>query len=60
MKVNNLSATYKNYRYVIIRTVDGEDWYYGATNDFGKAVNIAYSFDNGHVICTEKVEIGWC
>lgn len=39
--INNLPANYTNYRFLIIRMVEGEFWYYGADNDFERATRVA-------------------
>ena len=41
MKINNMPATADNYKYIIVREVDGEFWYYGADNDRDRANEVA-------------------
>lgn len=41
MKINNMPATADNYKYIIVREVDGEMWYYGADNDRNRANEVA-------------------
>lgn len=59
MKVNNLPAYARDYKYIVVRTFDGEDWFYGAWNDFDRAEAVAFEFDNGHVINSERVIGGY-
>ena len=52
-KVNNLSATYANYKYVVIRDcTDCNEgyWYYGAYNDVAAAQQTAACIGNGLVV----------
>lgn len=60
MKVNNLPTNYKNHKYIVVRTVEGEDWYWGSWDEFAQAEAVAFQFDNGHVINSERVERGRC
>ena len=39
--INNLPANYTAYKFLIVRSVDGEFWYYGADNDFARATAVA-------------------
>ena len=41
MKINNMPTTADNYKYIIVREVDGEMWYYGADNDRDRANEVA-------------------
>lgn len=58
-KVNNLSETYANYKYVVIRdcteTNEGY-WYYGAYNDIVAAYQIACAIGNGLIVESQDVE----
>lgn len=52
-KVNNLSATYANYKYVVIRDCSDTNegyWYYGAYNDIVFAQQVAAEIGNGLVV----------
>jgi NOL1/NOP2/fmu family ribosome biogenesis protein len=57
-KVNNLTATYANYKYVVIRDctdITEGFWYYGAYNDI-----VAAQFDEGiNVVGYKGVPIGF-
>ena len=56
-KVNNLSATYANYKYVVIRDCANEGyWYYGATNNLVRAQEIAAEIGNGFVVEPQDIE----
>lgn len=52
-KVNNLSATYANYKYVVIRDCTKSlhwFWYYGAYNNLVLAQQVAREIGNGLVV----------
>jgi hypothetical protein len=52
-KVNNLSKTYANYEYVVIRDCTDTNegyWYYGATNNLVEAQQVAAEIGNGLVV----------
>lgn len=52
-KVNNLSKTYANYEYVVIRDCTDTNegyWYYGATNNLVEAQEAAAEIGNGLVV----------
>ena len=55
MKVNNVASWAKEKKYMTIRMVDGEAWFYDAWNDADKAIAQAIEED-GHVIPVEAVE----
>ena len=48
-KVKNVSQTYLNYKYNVVRYVDREYWYYGGYNDLVEAQNVATEIGNGIV-----------
>lgn len=56
MQVKNVSKRYANYKYAVIRNVDGEYWYYAAYNDLSDAMATAQEIGNGTVTETAKVE----
>lgn len=52
-KVNNLSKTFENYKYVVIRDCTDTNegyWYYGATNNLVEAQQVAAEIGNGLVV----------
>ena len=58
-KVNNLSATYANYKYVVIRDCTDTNegyWYYGATNNLVEAQEAAAEIGNGLVVESQDIE----
>lgn len=58
-KVNNLSGTYANYKYVVIRdcTKTNEGfWYYGAYNNLVLAQQVAREIGNGLVVEPQDIE----
>ena len=48
--INNLPAHYADYAFLIVRIVDGEFWFYGADNDFNRAMAVANENDGIVVI----------
>ena len=56
MKVNNVADWAKEAKYMTIRIVDGEAWFYDAWNDADKAIAQAVE-EGGHVIPVEAVEM---
>ena len=58
-KVNNLSATYANYKYVVIRDCTDTNegyWYYGAYNDIVAAQQVAACIGNGFIVEPQDIE----
>lgn len=41
MKINNLDVAALEMKYVVFTVVDGENWYYGAWNNFEKALAVS-------------------
>ena len=41
IKINNLPDYAQDYRYIVITIVDDELWFYGAYNDYEKALLVA-------------------
>ena len=48
--IHNLPAHYTKYAFLIVRIVDGEFWFYGADNDFNRAMAVANENDGIVVI----------
>lgn len=56
MKINNLPADYNEYKYLTLRNVNGEWWFYGAwSNSLEKARKQANEI-NGIVVSSEEIE----
>lgn len=58
-KVNNLSATYANYKYVVIRDytdTNGGYWYYGAYNDIVAAQQASVCISNSLIVEPQDIE----
>jgi hypothetical protein len=56
-KVNNLSETYANYKYIVIRDCANEGyWYYGAYNDIVAAQQAAACISNGFIVEPKDIE----
>ena len=45
IKVNNVSEYGKTCKYLVCRVVDGQAWFYGAWNDYDKALEVAQEID---------------
>lgn len=58
-KVKNVSQTYLNYKYNVVRYVDREYWYYGGYNDLVEAQNVATEIGNGIVVESNSIDIDW-
>ena len=41
MKINNLPDYAAEYKFIVYRVVDGEKWFWGAYNDYGRAMYAA-------------------
>ena len=54
MYINNLPATIVPGRFVIVRVVDAELWYYGTQREYERALEVAQEIGNGFVIQFEK------
>lgn len=56
MKVNNVASWAREKKFMTIRMVDGEAWFYDAWSDEAKAIAQAVEV-GGHVIPVESVEL---
>ena len=52
MMINNLPAYAKEYKYIVVRKIDKELWFWGAWNDMDKANEAAVEI-NGMVVTNE-------
>lgn len=43
--INNLPEYANNYKFIVVRIVDGERWFWGAFNDYQRAINVAIEID---------------
>ena len=48
MKINNMPDYANDYKYVVARIVDDDLWFWGAYNDYRKAINAA--IDTGGIV----------
>ena len=56
MKVNNLPANYKEYKYLTVREYEGEWWFYGAwRTNFDAALRQAVEI-SGQLMLSEGVQ----
>lgn len=55
MKVNNMPETARKRKYVTVREVDGDWWFYDALDDFEKALKQAREI-NGQIIPVSMAE----
>ena len=60
MKINNMPAYARSKKFIVVRFVDGEAWFYDAWNDVEGAIKQAAEI-NGNVIpayeISEEVEV---
>lgn len=50
--INNLPAYANEYKYIVVRRVDGEFWFWGAWNDCNRANEVAIEI-GGEVVTNE-------
>ena len=43
--IKNMPTYAANYKYIVYRTIDNENWFYGAYNDYNKAIEVAIAID---------------
>lgn len=56
MIIRNLPANYKSYKYLVVRNVEGDWWYFGAWSSFSyDALQQAYEID-GFVVPVDEVK----
>ena len=56
-KINNKSLDFANYKYVIYRVVDGENWFWDAYNTLEECVNAIHVLGkNTRITESENVE----
>ena len=56
-KINNKSSNYANYKYVVYRVVDGENWFWDAYNTLEECVNVIHMLGkNARITESENVE----
>jgi hypothetical protein len=41
MKINRVPSYAADYKYIVYRVVNGQNWFYGAYNDVSKAAQVA-------------------
>ena len=62
-KVKNVSDTYQNYKYTVIRKVINDDtkkieyWYYGGYNNIVLAQEVIKELNNGILITPDLIEV---
>jgi hypothetical protein len=58
-KVKNVSDTYQNYKYTIIREVikEIEYWYYGGYNNIVVAQEVVKEVNNGILVTPDLIEV---
>ena len=56
VKVNNVSKWASGKKYMVIRIVNGEAWFYDAWDDYGKAL-VQASEEGGQVVPSSEVEV---
>jgi hypothetical protein len=49
-KVNNVSKSYLNYKYSVIRDCGGEYWYYGSYDTLERSQEVCNSLCNGLIV----------
>ena len=55
IKIENMGERAYTWKYIVFRVVDGVNWYYGAWNDYDKALAQALE-EGGQVAPVSEVE----
>ena len=55
--VNNVSKSYLNSEYSVIRDVENEYWYYGSYDSLERAQEVSKTLGNGQVVKSEDIAV---
>lgn len=55
--VNNVSRSYLNSEYSVIREVENEYWYYGSYDSLERAQEVSKNIGNGLVVKSENIDV---
>lgn len=55
--VNNVSKSYLNNEYSVIRDVDNEYWYYGSYDSLERAQEVCKTLGNGLVVKSKDIDV---
>ena len=55
--VNNVSKSYANHKYSVIRECDNEYWYYGSYDSLERAQEACKTIGNGLVVESESIKV---
>lgn len=55
LTINNLPEYARTHKYVVYRTVDGENWFWGAFDDVKEAFRIAKEIDGALCSVTDDL-----
>ena len=55
--VNNVSKSYLDYQFSVIRYCDGEYWYYGSYDTIEQAQIACNEIDNGLIVESQNIEV---
>lgn len=55
--VNNVSKSYLNSEYSVIREVENEYWYYGSYDSLERAQEISKTICNGLVVKSKDIDV---
>ncbi len=55
--VNNVSKSYLNSEYSVIRDAENEYWYYGSYDSLERAQEVSKTLGNGLVVKSEDIKV---
>lgn len=55
--VNNVSKSYENHKFSVIRYCDGEYWYYCSYDTIEQAQIACNELDNGLIVESQNIEV---
>lgn len=55
--VNNVSKSYAEHEYSVIRDVENEYWYYGSYNSIERAQEVSKTLGNGLVVKSRNIDV---
>lgn len=57
--VNNVSKSYANHKYAVIRECGYEYWYYGSYNSLEQAQDVCNEIGNGLVVESKNIKVAF-
>ena len=57
--VNNVSKSYLDHQFSVIRYCDDEYWYYGSYDTLERSQEVCNSLGNGLIVESESINVIW-